>query len=188
MKLVFASTNAHKLREVRAILGDAAEIVGGEGLPPVDETGDTFEANALLKATSASRASGLPAMADDSGLEVDALKGRPGVHSARYGGPGLDDRGRRATLLDELAGVESAKRTARFVCAIALVAPGAEPKVARGVCEGRILLAERGSGGFGYDPLFVPKGHEQSFGELPPETKNRLSHRAAALAIAKGWL
>ncbi len=183
MKLVFATKNRGKLAEARAILGH--DVTGGEALPEVDETGATFEENALLKARSAFAATGLPALADDSGLEVDALGGRPGVASARYGGPGLDDAGRRKKLLQEMTG--RSDRRARFVCAIAYVAAGVE-KVARGTCEGRLLDEERGTGGFGYDPLFVPDGYEQSFGELSSEVKNRLSHRAKALAIARAWL
>lgn len=189
MKLVFATRNAGKLREAREILGEVDLIGAVEAdLPEVEETGATFEENARLKALAAAAASGLPALADDSGLEVDALGGRPGVYSARYGGPGLDDAGRRRRLLAELEGVPPRRRTARFVCAIALARPDGTVAVARGICEGRILEAERGTGGFGYDPVFAPEGHDRSFGELSAEVKNRLSHRAKALAIARDWL
>ncbi|HVO30765.1 MAG TPA: RdgB/HAM1 family non-canonical purine NTP pyrophosphatase [bacterium] len=190
MKLVFATRNAGKLREARAILGPGVELVSAEEatLPEVDETGETFEENAILKARSACAAAGLPALADDSGLEVDALDKRPGVRSARYGGPGLDDRARCALLLRELASVPAEKRTARFVCAIALAEPGGRVRVTRGTVEGRIALTPSGDGGFGYDPLFIPDGFAESFGVLPEETKNRLSHRARALTAARAWL
>lgn len=190
-RLVFATRNAGKLREAQEILSVHGITVVGAAeldLPDVEETGETFEANALLKAESASRASGLPALGDDSGLEVDALGGRPGVYSARYGGPGLDDAGRRAKLLGELADVPDAKRTARFTCAVALVTPGAETRTARGTCEGRILREERGTGGFGYDRLFAPEGYEETFGSLDASVKHSLSHRGRALAVVRGWL
>lgn len=190
-RLVFATRNAGKLREAQEILGTHGITVVGAAeldLPEVEETGKTFEANALLKAESAARVSGLPALGDDSGLEVDALDGRPGVYSARYGGPGLDDAGRRAKLLAELRDVPDEKRTARFVCAVAMVTPGAETRTARGTCEGRILRAEKGTGGFGYDRLFAPQGREETFGSLPAGVKHALSHRGRALAIVREWL
>jgi XTP/dITP diphosphohydrolase len=189
--LVFATRNAGKLREASEILGAAGFVIAGAAeldLPDVEETGATFEENALLKADSAAKISGLPALGDDSGLEVDALDGRPGVLSARYGGPGLDDAGRRAKLLAELRDVPDARRTARFVCAVALVTPGGETRITRGVCAGRILREERGTGGFGYDRLFAPEGQTLTFGELPAETKHALSHRGRALAIVRTWL
>lgn len=190
MTLVFATRNRGKLAEARAILAPLALLGAEETTPPlpdVDETGDTFEENAILKARSACLTTGQPALADDSGLEVDALGKRPGVLSARYGGPGLDDAGRRAKLLAELAGVPAENRTARFVCAIALAEPGGRVRIARGAVEGRIALAPSGNG-MCYDPLFVPHGFEETFGILADEVKNRLSHRARALAIAREWL
>ena len=190
VRLVFATRNAGKLREAREIFGAGVTVVGAADLdlPEVEETGETFEANAVLKAASAAKAAGVPALADDSGLEVDALGGRPGVRSARYGGPGLDDAGRRERLLEELAGVPEARRTARFVCAVALAQPDGSVRVARATCEGRIVHASRGEGGFGYDPIFAPDAHDRTFGELPPETKHALSHRGKAFAIARDWL
>lgn len=190
-RIVFATRNPGKLREAGEILGAAGIVLVGAAeldLPEVEETGATFEENAQLKAESAAARSGLPALGDDSGLEVDALGGRPGVLSARYGGPGLDDAGRRAKLLEELRAIPDERRTARFVCAVALATPGAPTRIARGTCEGRLLREERGTGGFGYDPIFAPDGHDRTFGELPPETKHALSHRGRALAIARTWV
>jgi XTP/dITP diphosphohydrolase len=189
--LVFATTNPGKLREVRELLAPDFDVLGTNdvpgGLPDVEETGTTFEANAILKARSACGATGKPALADDSGLEVDALDGRPGVLSARYGGAGLDDAGRRAALLAEMTAIPDGRRTARFVSVVALAEPGGRVRTARGTVEGRLIRESRGSGGFGYDPIFVPDGHDETFGELPPSVKNGISHRARALAIARGW-
>lgn len=188
-RIVFATRNGGKLREAREILGESWELVDATGLPDVVESGDTFEANAILKARSARDASSLPSLADDSGLEVDALEGRPGVRSARYGGPGLDDAGRRRLLLEEMSGVPPERRRARFVCAVALAIPGSDAfEVVRGTVEGRIATEERGSGGFGYDPVFIPEGHDASFGELPSETKHAMSHRGAALRAIRPML
>lgn len=182
MKLVVATKNPGKLAEIRGILS-GWEIVAGDRLPHVDETEETYEGNALLKARSARDATGMLALADDSGLEVTALGGRPGVRSARYGDAGLDDAGRRKRLLAELEGASD--RRARFVAAIALAWPGGREETVRGVCEGTILREERGSGGFGYDAIFRPDGFDRTFGELDEATKNRISHRARALeAIA----
>ncbi len=191
---IFATRNRGKLREAAAILGGSVELIGAEeaGLPEVEETGETFDENASLKAEAAAAATGLPSLADDSGLCVDALGGQPGVRSARYGGPGIEagsagDAERRRRLLEALREVPDERRTARFVCVVALAAPGVPTRLARGVCEGRIAREERGAGGFGYDPVFVPAGHDRTFAELPAETKNRLSHRARALATARSW-
>lgn len=188
MRLLIATHNAGKLREYAQLLaGFGAEVVNlhdiGLSHLDVDETGDTFKANALLKATTYARASGTMTIADDSGLAVDALGGAPGVYSARYGGEGLDDVGRRAHLLAQLVGVPDEARTARFVCVIALYNPltGAFA-TCEGVCEGRILHQDSaGAGGFGYDKLFVPDGYTQSFAEMPAEQKNAISHRGRAM-------
>jgi XTP/dITP diphosphohydrolase len=157
----------------------------------VDETGDTYEANATLKAIAYARASGLLSLADDSGIEVDALDGRPGVHSARYGGPGLDDAGRTALLLHELEGVPAAKRTARYVAVIAIAEPriedGAPVELFRGVQEGRIAHAPRGANGFGYDPVFLV-GETTTQAELSEAAKDRISHRGQALRAARTYL
>ncbi len=182
---VVATGNAGKLAEMRALLaGVPIELRGlgevpGIALPP---EGDDYAANAIAKAEVASRVTGLPAIGDDSGLEVDALGGRPGAQSARYGGAGLDDAGRVALLLRELDGVPAQRRTARFVCVVALAVPGGETLAVRGVCEGRILDAPRGRGGFGYDPIFAPEGRPVSMAELAAAEKNALSHRGRAVA------
>ncbi len=187
MKVLIATRNAHKLEEIRGLL-PGVELVGTEAwahLPDPEETGTTFEANATIKAEAWCAATGLPALADDSGLEVDALGGAPGIHSARYAGAHGDTAANNAKLLAELAGVPAAARGARFVCALALARPGMETVTLRGTCEGRIIEALHGTHGFGYDPLFVPEGHAQSFGELPAEVKASLSHRARAFALAR---
>ena len=180
-RLLFATTNKGKLRELRGLVGDTLDVVSLEELPPIpepEEDGDTFEANALKKARAYAEASGLPALADDSGLCVDALDGRPGVLSARYAEG--DDRARYEKLLGELSAVPDAQRTAAFVCALCLAFPGdAAPVIELGRCEGRIGHTPRGSHGFGYDPVFLlPDG--RALAELTSEQKASLSHRGAA--------
>jgi XTP/dITP diphosphohydrolase len=154
------------------------------GIPSVAETGTSFEANALIKARHAALASGLPALADDSGLEVDALGGRPGVHSARYAGAAATDQDNNAKLLQELASVPAGGRSARYRCVLALLQAPQDPAplLAQGSWEGQIAPTPAGSGGFGYDPLFMPRGFQQTVAQLPEGLKNRLSHRAQALA------
>jgi len=169
---------------MRALLGDLPLALRGlADLPRIElpPEGDDYAANAVAKARAVVLATGLPALGDDSGLEVDALGGRPGVHSARYGGPGRDDAARVALLLHELESVQQAQRNARFVCVVALVTPDGDSVTARGSCEGRILAAPRGEGGFGYDPVFAPEGRDVSLAELPADEKNRLSHRGRAV-------
>ncbi|NOK14471.1 RdgB/HAM1 family non-canonical purine NTP pyrophosphatase [Corallococcus exercitus] len=190
-KLLFATGNAGKLRELRALVGDAVEVVSLKDLPPVPEPvedGATFEANAVKKAREYSEATGLPALADDSGLCVDALDGQPGVLSARYA-PG-SDKDRYEKLLAELSGVPDEKRTASFRCALALVTgKGAEPRVEVGRCEGVILRAPKGTNGFGYDPVFQVEGEGgRSMAELAPEEKSRVSHRARAFQLMRRHL
>ena len=177
-KLIAASNNKNKLREFEAILGGRYRIVSMReaGIDAeIDETGTTFEENALIKASYVMQATGCAAIADDSGLEVDALGGAPGVYSARYCGRHGDDEANNDLLLANLAGVP-APRTARYVAAIALVRPGMEPVVRRGTCEGEILKERRGNGGFGYDPLFLCEAGE-TFAEISMEKKNEISHR-----------
>lgn len=185
-RFVLASGNAGKRREIEAILaGD--EILSLADFPDVvlPDEGDDYVENACVKARCVARATGLASLADDSGLEVDALGGRPGVHSARYGGPGLDDRGRVERLLGELAD-RPHPRTARFVCVAACVLPDGRTFSARAVCEGRIVRMPRGEGGFGYDPIFVPAGFARTCAELDREEKDRISHRGQAFrALAR---
>jgi XTP/dITP diphosphohydrolase len=187
LRLVLATANPGKQRELEALLaplGVSLALQSQLGIPSVAETGTTFEANALLKARHAARLSALPALADDSGLEVDALGGRPGVRSARYAGDGASDKDNNALLLRELRGVPAERRTARYRCVLVLVrdAEDATPLIAQGSWEGRIGSQPRGESGFGYDPLFVPEGLQLSAAQLAAEHKNSISHRGQALA------
>ncbi len=186
MKAVLASGNAGKVREFAALLAARdIEVVPQTdfGIVTPEETGTTFLDNALLKARHAAAASGLAALADDSGIEVDALAGRPGVWSARYAGAQASDADNLNRLLRELAAVPAEQRTARYRCVLVWVREAADPAplIASGVWEGRVLTAPRGAGGFGYDPVFQPEGFAVSAAELPPAQKNTLSHRAQAL-------
>ncbi len=190
LKIALATKNPGKTKEIHSILeGLPIELVClhelsiGE-LPPED--GLTFEENALKKARFVSRMSGLTAIADDSGLEVDALGGRPGVYSARYGG-GTDEQ-RYLKLLEELEDIPEPERTARFRCVIALVSPGGVEKTFEGVLEGRITTAPRGDHGFGYDPVFCLPDKGKTLAEMPPEEKNLISHRAKALRKLRAYL
>jgi XTP/dITP diphosphohydrolase len=186
MKLLVATRNHHKLREIREILHlPGVALVGADevpGLPEVAEDAPTFEGNAIKKALVLAKASGCWTLADDSGLEVEALQGAPGVHSARYAGPAASTPANNAKLLQALDGVKD--RRARFRCVLALCSPQGESWTVEGRCEGRILEAPQGAQGFGYDPLFVPDGHAQSFAELSAACKNQLSHRGQALQRA----
>ena len=184
--LVLATGNAGKQRELVALLqGRGLQLLRQTelGVTSVEETGTTFEANALLKARHAAAATGLPALADDSGLEVDALGGAPGVYSARYAGEHAGDAANTALLLQRLQGVPLAARTARFRCVIVLVrdANDAAPLIASGCWEGHIALAAAGDGGFGYDPVFVPQGGTLTISQLDEVAKNQVSHRGQAL-------
>jgi len=187
MKVILASQNQHKLVELSAILSQLGFEIALEseyGLHvDVDETGTTFEENSLLKAEAVMKASGMPVLADDSGLMVDALDGAPGVHSARYGPKGHDgtDDERIAFLLENMKEVPEAARTAKFVCVITCRWPDGRRIVARGECPGQILFAPKGTGGFGYDPVFYLPELEKTYAELAPEEKNAISHRARAL-------
>ncbi len=188
MKLILATGNKGKIREFRQILEPLGyEIVSQSELglkPDVEETGETFEENAFLKANAVLQATGHAAVADDSGLCVDALDGAPGVHSARYGGgKAWTDQQKYEYLLQQLEGVSD--RRARFVSAIVCLFPDGSRIDVRGECPGRILTAAAGTAGFGYDPVFAPDGYDESFGQLGPEVKNRLSHRARALAALR---
>ena len=188
MKLLIATGNAHKLREIRAILSvPGLDIVGSRDwptpLPEIVEDGLTFEANAVKKAMLTALSTGLWTLADDSGLEVEALGNVPGVRSARYAGEPSSDSANNALLLKNMAG--SANRKAQFRCAIALSSPKGRCQVVDGACPGSMLTAPRGANGFGYDPLFVPDGFTQTFAEMPDADKNAISHRARALQKAR---
>lgn len=183
--IVLASHNAGKLKELQAMLGDSFQVrsIAEFSSEVPEETGLSFIENAILKARHAARVSGLPALADDSGLAVDYLGGAPGIHSARYAGNG-DDAANNSKLLQALQDVPDAQRGAQFVCALALVqhADDPLPVVCEGLWRGRILHAPQGANGFGYDPLFWVDAHQCSSAELAPALKNRISHRALAMA------
>ena len=184
MKLVIATFNPDKQRELSRLF-DLEGVVWSNmrdvpGAEPPEEDGDTLEQNARIKAEAARSATGLGAIADDTGLEVDALDGRPGIHAARYAGPDATYLDNVRRLLEELEGVPAGRRTARFRTAcVALLADGREV-VREGVLEGQIIERPRGEGGFGYDPVFVPAGGTRTLAEMPPDEKNRISHRARA--------
>ncbi|MBU8898178.1 non-canonical purine NTP pyrophosphatase, RdgB/HAM1 family [Corallococcus sp. H22C18031201] len=183
-RLLFATTNAGKLAELRKLVGDAVDVVSLADLPPIPEPvedSDTFEGNALKKARAYSEATGMPALADDSGLCVDALDGRPGVLSARYA-PG-SDKDRYEKLLAELKGVPDEKRTASFVCVLALVTPSGAVRLEHGRCDGHIGHVPRGTHGFGYQPVFLAEGlGGRAMAEMTPDEKTAVSHRARAFA------
>ena len=185
MKVVLASKNQHKLVEMRDILSaHGVEVVleSDVGVDvEVEETGATFEENSLLKAKAVMEATGMPAIADDSGLSVDALNGAPGVYSARYGGDGLDDVGRYRLLLENMRG--QMDRKCRFVSVITLCMPNGAVISARGECEGTLAYAPQGENGFGYDPVFFVPEKKKTFAQLTPEEKNAISHRGRALRL-----
>jgi XTP/dITP diphosphohydrolase len=190
-KLLVATNNPGKIREYRELLEGLPETVdmtfpAQEGIDlEVEESGDTFAENARIKATAYAQASGLLTLADDSGLEVDALGGAPGVRSARYAGPGATDADRYRKLLAELAGIPPGQRAARFRCVVVLALPDGRTYTADGTCEGEIGFTARGEHGFGYDPVFIVEGYGgKTLAELGSEEKNRISHRARAVEAA----
>jgi len=191
-KLLVATHNPGKVREYREILADLpleVTYLDAEGITlEVDETGATFAENAILKAATYARLTGLWTWADDSGLEVDALDGAPGVYSARYAGSDATDADRYRKLLDALSGVPWDQRTARFRCTVALATPDREARTADGVCEGVIAFGPAGSNGFGYDPVFYFPEQAATMAQLDPEVKNRISHRGRAAQAAVGVL
>ena len=192
-ELLIATSNQGKVAELRMLLASLPlrlrSLVEFPDVADVEETGTTFSDNAILKASAYAVQTGLWALADDSGLEVDALHGAPGVFSARYGGANLTDSERLDRLLEELSQCAPQERRARFISVIAIADPqGQVVNISIGKCEGQIAQAPRGSGGFGYDPVFVPDGFEQTFGELPPEIKQNISHRALAFQAARSFL
>lgn len=193
MKVVLASQNRHKLTEIQAILAKYdMELVLQSDLGvriDVEENGSSFEENSELKARAVMEATGLPAIADDSGLCVDVLGGAPGIYSARYGAPAcVTDRDRLNHLLEELRGVRSEERTARFVCVITLLYPDGRKLAARGICEGMITFEPRGDDGFGYDPVFYIPSMGCTFAQMGADRKNAISHRANALQRLCGML
>jgi XTP/dITP diphosphohydrolase len=182
-KLVIASHNDGKVREIRELLAPyRLSVIGAVelGLEEPEETGATFAENAALKAEAASAASGLPALADDSGLSVAALNGAPGIHSARWAGPGKDFRVAMNRVEAEMRASGNPDKRAHFVCALALAAPAAPTRIFEGRAYGSIDFPPRGQYGFGYDPIFVPEGHRFTFAEMNPEAKHAISHRAKA--------
>lgn len=190
--IVIATRNRGKIREIKDLVADLPvrflSLDEAPAAPDIVEDGATFEENALKKARETVSAIGLPAMADDSGLCVDALGGRPGVHSARYAGEGASDEDKCATLLLELKDVPAEERGARFVCVLALVYPEGTERVFIGECPGRITDHPRGSEGFGYDPIFLYEESGLTFAEMSSEDKNRVSHRGAALRAFADYL
>ena len=188
--LLLGTRNPGKVKEITSILGDAgwsfSSLREFPNVAVAEENGATYSENAIAKARFYAQATGLVALADDSGLEVEALNGAPGVFSARYAGDNASDADRRVLLLSELSKTMSTNRRARFVAVVAIADPaGAVLNVSEGICLGSINFAPRGDGGFGYDPLFVPDGYTQTFAELPESVKNVISHRARALMSAK---
>ena len=187
-KLVFATHNADKIREIDEMVAPFGLTVASAsalGLPEPAETGKTFEENAILKAAAAAIASGHPALADDSGLEVDALSGDPGIYSARWAGPEKDFAVAMEKIeekLKALGATTPASRTARFVAVLCLAFPDGRTETYRGEVEGHLVWPPRGPNGFGYDPMFVPQGKERTFGEMDPHEKHQMSHRARAFA------
>lgn len=186
MRIIAATQNVHKIEEMASILGAfGMDILSqsdvGLGAVDIEETGNTFEENSEIKARAICKMTGEIAIADDSGLAVDALNGEPGVYSARYAGENATDASNNAKLLDALKDVEASQRTGKYVSVITLVYPDGRLLVSRGECTGVLLFSPRGEGGFGYDPLFVPDGTNKTFAEMTAKEKNTISHRAKAL-------
>jgi len=186
MELVIATKNKHKVREILPVLEPlgvqkVSTLIDYPEIHDIEETGTTFDGNASIKARTVCNHTGLPSLADDSGLEIDALNGEPGVYSARYGGPGLDDTMRNQLVLNKMSHVPDSERTGRFVCVMALAFPDGRIYTRTGTCEGLITREPRGTHGFGYDPIFYLEEHRKTMAELPLAEKNRISHRARAL-------
>ncbi len=192
MELVLASRNTGKLNELRSLLDHLPiQVLSLDDISleeEVVEDAETYEGNAAKKALSAAKASGRLAIADDSGLEIDALEGRPGPQSARFGGPGLSDHDRTLRVLELIKDVPDDRRGAAFRCVVSIATPRGVLKTVEGICRGVIVRNPRGGGGFGYDPVFVPADYNKTFAELSPDIKNRISHRAKALEKAALFL
>ncbi|MFD2133787.1 XTP/dITP diphosphatase [Pseudogracilibacillus auburnensis] len=192
-EIIIATKNRGKAKEYNQLFNEYGITVKSlldlsEEIPDVEETGDTFKENARLKAEQISRLLEIPVLADDSGLVIDALDGRPGVYSARYAGEPTDDKKNYEKVLNELTEVPSQSRTARFVCVLALAIPQGETVFKEGFCEGIIAESPVGGNGFGYDPIFIPEGFEKTMAQLEDEEKNKISHRYHALMKMKTWL
>ncbi|HHV16803.1 MAG TPA: XTP/dITP diphosphatase [Gelria sp.] len=192
LKLLLASRNQHKIEELQQMLADlnikVISLNDVSGAPVIEEDGQTFSENASKKARLTAMYTGFTCLADDSGLVVDALGGQPGIYSARFAGEEADDQKNNRKLLQMLQGLDAEKRQARFICVIAISDPRGNVCTVEGKCEGRIDYKERGTGGFGYDPLFIPDGYTRTFGEFSSEEKNRISHRGQALLKARTLL
>lgn len=190
MKIVAATGNKHKIEEIESItkkfgMNVITKAEAGVGDLEVEETGTTFEENSLIKAEAIMKATGMPAIADDSGLEADVLNGAPGVYSARFSGEGATDESNNAKLLKLMENIPDDERSARFVSVVTLCFPDGTVVAARGECPGTLRRSPRGDGGFGYDPLFVPVGYDKTYAEISAEEKNIISHRAKALGILR---
>lgn len=189
-RIAIATRNAHKVGEIRAICADwpTSWVDGDDRWPEVEETGRTYLDNARLKAHAVAAATGVAALADDSGIEVDALGGAPGPRSARYAGDDASDADNLAALLDAVKGVPGLGRGARYRCVVVLAMPDGSEFTAEGICEGSLSTRPRGAGGFGYDPAFVPAGWDVTIAELPSGEKDRISHRGRALRSLRSLL
>ena len=190
ISLFLATRNKHKTYEIQKMFGETAhvlDITTFPALPEIEETGMTFEANAILKAEGISLHVPGWVLADDSGLEVDALNGEPGIYSARYAGPGRSDLENTLLVIKKMDGIPKFQRGARFRCVLALAREGKTVALFDGAVEGSLITELEGEGGFGYDPIFIPQGYSQTFGQLSEEIKNRISHRACALEQFKEW-
>ncbi|MBB6452024.1 XTP/dITP diphosphohydrolase [Salirhabdus euzebyi] len=192
-KVLLATKNKGKAKEFKEIFGeigiDVITLLDIEQeIPEIEETGSTFEENAAIKAEEVANLFNMPVLGDDSGLEVDALEGRPGIYSARYAGLEKNDQKNLEKVLNELENMDLTERTARFVCALALARPGGDTVIKRGTCEGSIGFKPVGSHGFGYDPIFYPKNSERSLAQYEPEEKNQISHRRDAIDQMVKWI
>lgn len=190
--IILASKNKGKIKEIKELLDEynleIKSLLDFDEIPDVEETGETFHENAALKAKTIGDILNYPVIADDSGLIIDALDGRPGIYSARYAGEPTDDYQNNLKVLKEMENVDEDKRDARFVAVLAFYRPGEEVVFSEGYCEGEITFGERGKHGFGYDPIFIPKGYTKTMAELKDYEKNIISHRAEALHQFKVWL
>ncbi|UJL44991.1 XTP/dITP diphosphatase [Virgibacillus sp. NKC19-16] len=192
-QIIIATKNSGKATEFKDFFAaygiEAVSLLDlTEDLPDVEETGTTFEGNALLKAEEIAARLSTPVLADDSGLMVDALNGRPGVYSARYAGEPKDDQANIQKLLDELNTVPVAERSARFICLLAIAIPSEKPIIRKGYCEGSIAFYKKGENGFGYDPIFIPENYIKTMAQLPKDVKNSISHRKKAINQLEEWI